>query len=150
MQVAGIRRVGTQVEMIEVSGPRPLASDEVLVEGTWAPRLIAQAGLLARKPDHVTWEAAAAFPVPALTAEQAVGDALAVRWPGRSAATPPGPSSSRHDQPGFGLPARSACAKRSSPANTPACCLVSSPQQRPAARSFPPTSGSPTSAGGYG
>jgi NADPH:quinone reductase-like Zn-dependent oxidoreductase len=48
-------------------------------QGTWAPQLIAPAGLLARKPDHATWEAAAAFPVPALTAEQAVGDALAVR-----------------------------------------------------------------------
>jgi NADPH:quinone reductase-like Zn-dependent oxidoreductase len=141
MQVAGIRGVGARVEMIEVGGPRPLASDEVLVEvkaagvgnwddfvrsggwdsgarapmalgaeaagtvlaagrdvrdwvqgdavmthplplrdqGTWAPWLIAPAGLLARKPDHATWETAAAFPVPALIAEQAVGDALAVR-----------------------------------------------------------------------
>jgi NADPH:quinone reductase-like Zn-dependent oxidoreductase len=141
MQVAGIRGVGARVEMIEVGGPRPLASDEVLVEvkaagvgnrdefvrsggwdsgarapmalgveaagtvlaagravrdwvqgdavmthplplrdqGTWAPWLIAPAGLLARKPDHATWETAAAFPVPALTAEQAVGDALGVR-----------------------------------------------------------------------
>ena len=132
MQVAGIRRVGTLVEMIEVGEPRPLADDEVLVEvraagvgnwdefvrtggwdvgttppmalgvevagtvlavgpavtdwvpsnavmahpvplrdqGTWAPRLIAPAGLLARKPHDASWEAAAAFPVPALTAEQ--------------------------------------------------------------------------------
>jgi NADPH:quinone reductase-like Zn-dependent oxidoreductase len=112
MQVAGIRRLGAQVEMIEVGEPRPLAGDEVLLEvraagvanwdefvrtdgwdvgarppmalgvaaagtvlaagqavggwapcdavmthpvplrdqGTWAPRLIAPAGLLARKP----------------------------------------------------------------------------------------------------
>ena len=112
MQVAGIRRVGARVEMIEVGEPRPLAGDEVLLEvraagvanwdefvrtggwdvgarppmalgveaagtvlaagravgdwapgdavmthpvplrdqGTWAPRLIAPAGLLARKP----------------------------------------------------------------------------------------------------
>jgi NADPH:quinone reductase-like Zn-dependent oxidoreductase len=42
-------------------------------QGTWAPRLIAPAGLLARKPDHVTWEAAATFPVPALTASQVLG-----------------------------------------------------------------------------
>ena len=132
MQVAGIRRVGAPVEMIEVGEPRPLARDEVLVEveaagvgnwdefvrtggwdvgasppmalgveaagtvlaagqavgdwapgdavmthpvplrdqGTWAPRLIAPAGLLARKPASASWEAAAAFPVPALTAEQ--------------------------------------------------------------------------------
>ena len=48
-------------------------------QGTWAPRLIAPAGLLARKPPGASWEAAAAFPVPALTAEQVLGDALGVR-----------------------------------------------------------------------
>jgi NADPH:quinone reductase-like Zn-dependent oxidoreductase len=48
-------------------------------QGTWAPRLIAPAGLLARKPPGASWEAAAAFPVPALTAEQVIGDALEVR-----------------------------------------------------------------------
>jgi NADPH:quinone reductase-like Zn-dependent oxidoreductase len=32
MQVAGIRRVGDRVEIIEVSGLRPLAGDEVLLE----------------------------------------------------------------------------------------------------------------------
>ena len=47
-------------------------------QGTWAPRLIAPAGLLARKPNQVTWQAAAAFPVPALTASQVLGDALNV------------------------------------------------------------------------
>ena len=135
MQVAGIRRRGAQVEMIEVGEPRPLAGDEVLLEvraagvanwdefvrtggwdvgarppmalgvaaagtvlaagpaaggwapgdavmthpvplrsqGTWAPRLIAPAGLLACKPPSASWEAAAAFPVPALTAEQVLG-----------------------------------------------------------------------------
>ena len=138
MRVAGIRRLGGRVEMLEVGEPRPLAGDEVLLEvkaagvanwdefvrtggwdvgarppmalgveaagtvlvagqtvsdwapgdavmthpvplpdqGTWAPRLIARAGLLARKPDQVTWQAAAAFPVPALTARQVLGDAL--------------------------------------------------------------------------
>jgi NADPH:quinone reductase-like Zn-dependent oxidoreductase len=135
MQVAGIRRLGARVEMLEVAEPRPLAGDEVLLEvkaagvanwdefvrtggwdvgarppmalgveaagavlaagqavsdwapgdavmthpvplpdqGAWAPRLIAPAGLLARKPDQVTWQAAAAFPVPALTAGQVLG-----------------------------------------------------------------------------
>jgi NADPH:quinone reductase-like Zn-dependent oxidoreductase len=135
MQVAGIRRLGAPVEMIEVGEPRPLAGDEVLLEvraagvanwdefvrtggwdvgarppmalgvaavgtvlaagqaaggwapgdavmthpvplrdqGTWAPRLIAPAGLLARKPPGASWEAAAAFPVPALTAGQVLG-----------------------------------------------------------------------------
>jgi NADPH:quinone reductase-like Zn-dependent oxidoreductase len=140
MQVAGIREVGARVELIDVSEPRSLAPDEVLVEvvtagvgnwdefvrtggwdvggvppialgvaaagrvlavgdagsewslgdevmthplplrdqGTWAPRLIAPAALLAEKPASVTWEAAAAFPVPALTAEQVLGEALDV------------------------------------------------------------------------
>ena len=32
MQVAGIRRLGGRVEMLEVGEPRPLAGDEVLVE----------------------------------------------------------------------------------------------------------------------
>ena len=32
MQVAGIRRLGAQVEIIEVGEPRPLAGDEVLLE----------------------------------------------------------------------------------------------------------------------
>jgi NADPH:quinone reductase-like Zn-dependent oxidoreductase len=141
MRVAGIRRVGAPVEMIEVDEPRPLASDEVLVEvraagvanwdefvrtggwdvgarppmalgvqaagtvlavgqaagdwapgdavmthpvplrgqGTWAPRLIAPAGLLARKPPAASWEATAAFPVPALTAGQVLGEALNIQ-----------------------------------------------------------------------
>jgi NADPH:quinone reductase-like Zn-dependent oxidoreductase len=141
MQVAGIRRAGAPVEMIEAPEPRPLAGDEVLLEvraagvavwdeivrtggwdvgakppmalgveaagtvlavgqavgdwapgdevmthpvplrdhGAWAPRLIAPAGLLARKPPSVSWEAAAAFPVPALTAEQVLGDALNIQ-----------------------------------------------------------------------
>jgi NADPH:quinone reductase-like Zn-dependent oxidoreductase len=48
-------------------------------QGTWAPRLIAPAGLLAWKPPGASWEAAAAFPVPALTAGQVVSTALNVR-----------------------------------------------------------------------
>ncbi len=141
MQVAGIRRFGGPVELIEVAEPRPLADDEVLLDvaaagvanwdefvrtgdwdvgtsppmalgvaaagtvlaagravrdwvpgdavmthpvplreqGTWAPRLIAPAGLVARKPDGASWAAAAAFPVPALTAGQVIDEALNVR-----------------------------------------------------------------------
>jgi len=45
-------------------------------QGTWAPQLIAPAGLMARKPPNVSWAAAAAFPVPALTALQVLVDAL--------------------------------------------------------------------------
>ena len=43
---------------------------------TWAPYLVAPAGLLAKKPDAVAWEEAAAFPIPALTAEQVLSEAL--------------------------------------------------------------------------
>jgi NADPH:quinone reductase-like Zn-dependent oxidoreductase len=59
--------------------------DEVLThplplrdQGTWGPSLIAPAALLARKPDAVAWEAAAVFPVPALTATQVIDETLDV------------------------------------------------------------------------
>lgn len=140
MRVAGIRRAGGDVEMIDVPEPRSLADDEVLIEvratgvapwdeivrtggwdvgcrppmalgveaagvvtavgstvtdwargdevmthplplrdqGTWAPRLIAQAALIAPKPAGVSWEVAAVFPVPSLTAEQVLGESLDV------------------------------------------------------------------------
>lgn len=68
----------------EVAGFQP--GDEVLChplqlrhQGTWAPWLIAPALLLARKPALVSWETAAAFPVPALTAEQVLTEALKLR-----------------------------------------------------------------------
>src|SRR5262249_23487376 len=48
-------------------------------QGTWAPCLIAPAGLLARKPPSVSWEAAAALPVPALPADQVLAAALNIR-----------------------------------------------------------------------
>jgi NADPH:quinone reductase-like Zn-dependent oxidoreductase len=47
-------------------------------QGTWAPYLIAPAALVARKPAGVGWEAAGAFPVPALTAEQVIVDTLSI------------------------------------------------------------------------
>jgi NADPH:quinone reductase-like Zn-dependent oxidoreductase len=55
--------------------------DEVLThpvplrhQGAWAERLVAPAALVARKPSAVPWEVAAAFPVPALTAHQALAE----------------------------------------------------------------------------
>jgi NADPH:quinone reductase-like Zn-dependent oxidoreductase len=140
MQAAGIDSFGGPVETIDLSDPRPLADDEVLIEvraagvgnweeyvrtgdwdvgrappmalgvegggviaatgdrvedwqpgdevlthplplrdqGTWAPSLIASSAVLARKPDAVSWEAAAAFPVPALTAAQVIDETLVV------------------------------------------------------------------------
>lgn len=47
-------------------------------QGTWAPLLIAPVGSLAHKPPEISWDTAAIFPVPALTAEQVVGEALAL------------------------------------------------------------------------
>ena len=56
--------------------------DEVLThplplrhQGTWAELLVAPAALVARKPAAVPWGTAAAFPVPALTADQALSEA---------------------------------------------------------------------------
>jgi NADPH:quinone reductase-like Zn-dependent oxidoreductase len=61
--------VGTAV----LTHPLPL-----LDQGCWAQRLVAPALGLAEKPDTASWAEAGAFPVPALTAEQVVSEALAV------------------------------------------------------------------------
>lgn len=53
--------------------PLPLAD-----QGAWAPRLIARAELLARKPAGVSWVTAGAFAVPALTAVQVIDEALRI------------------------------------------------------------------------
>jgi NADPH:quinone reductase-like Zn-dependent oxidoreductase len=44
-------------------------------QGTWAEWLVAPAAVVAPKPAGVAWEEAAAFPVPALTADQALAEA---------------------------------------------------------------------------
>ena len=80
VEAAGvIKAVGTD--------PGPFAVDDEVMchpvplrgQGTWAPFLIAPVGSLAHKPAEISWETAAIFPVPALTAEQVIGEALAVR-----------------------------------------------------------------------
>jgi NADPH:quinone reductase-like Zn-dependent oxidoreductase len=48
-------------------------------QGCWAERLVAPAGLVAEKPESVSWGEAGAFAVPALTADQVVSEALDVR-----------------------------------------------------------------------
>src|SRR5690242_8392596 len=48
-------------------------------QGCWAARLVAPASLVAEKPANVSWAEAAAFPVPALTAEQVLSEALDVQ-----------------------------------------------------------------------
>src|SRR5919106_3919763 len=45
-------------------------------QGCWAERLVAPAHLVAEKPRDASWAEAAAFPVPALTAEQVLTEAL--------------------------------------------------------------------------
>jgi len=80
VEAAGvITAVGDSVEDLGLgdevlSHPLPLRD-----QGTWAPLLIASATALGRKPATLSWEAAAAFPVPALTATQVIDGALAVR-----------------------------------------------------------------------
>src|SRR5262249_10261670 len=58
--------------------------DEVLThpvplreQGAWAELLVAPAAMVAAKPSAVSWEEAAVFPVPALTADQALDHAAA-------------------------------------------------------------------------
>ncbi len=46
--------------------------------GTWAERLLAPAASVALRPPEVSWEASAAFPIPALTAAQALDEALGI------------------------------------------------------------------------
>src|SRR3954452_17891097 len=48
-------------------------------QGCWADRLVAPAHLVAEKPRTASWGEAAAFPVPALTAEQGVSEVLDVQ-----------------------------------------------------------------------
>ncbi|WP_433559228.1 NADP-dependent oxidoreductase [Pseudonocardia xinjiangensis] len=77
VEVAGrVIAVGSRVTGIrqgdEVLG-HPLQLRE---QGCWAERVVVDAALVVRKPLGVSWEVAAAFPVPALTAEQALADSL--------------------------------------------------------------------------
>src|SRR5919199_1802483 len=46
--------------------------------GTWAERVLAPAAAVAPRPSAASWEACGAFPIPALTAAQALDEALGV------------------------------------------------------------------------
>ena len=46
--------------------------------GTWAARLLAPAASVAPRPAEASWEACGAFPIPALTAAQALDEALGI------------------------------------------------------------------------
>jgi NADPH:quinone reductase-like Zn-dependent oxidoreductase len=73
IKAVGDRSGGFNVGDEVLCHPVPLRA-----QGTWAPLLIAPVGSLARKPQAISWGTAAIFPVPALTAEQVVGEALAL------------------------------------------------------------------------
>jgi NADPH:quinone reductase-like Zn-dependent oxidoreductase len=66
--VAGIRE-GDEV----ITHPLPLRR-----HGTWTRRVLAPAATVAPRPPDVSWEACGAFPIPALTAAQALDEALGV------------------------------------------------------------------------
>ena len=55
----------------------------LLEEGCWSELLLARGDVLAAKPSAVSWEDAAAFPVPALTADQALAAAIGDSHAGR-------------------------------------------------------------------
>jgi NADPH:quinone reductase-like Zn-dependent oxidoreductase len=78
----GVEVAGTVIAVgSRVTGLRQ--GDEVLghplqlrEQGCWAERVVVDAALVVRKPLGVSWEVAAAFPVPALTAQQVLADSL--------------------------------------------------------------------------
>lgn len=74
IKAVGSRRIGFSVDDEVLCHPVPLRN-----QGAWAPLLIAPAGWLAHKPPEIPWDTAAIFPVPALTAEQVVAEALALQ-----------------------------------------------------------------------
>src|SRR5437870_13353577 len=46
--------------------------------GTWAERVLAPAAAVAARPPEASWEACGAFPIPALTAAQALDETLGI------------------------------------------------------------------------
>jgi NADPH:quinone reductase-like Zn-dependent oxidoreductase len=80
VEAAGlVAAVGAQVNGIG-AGDRVTAHSLPLREqGAWAERYIAAAGHVAVVPPGMPFDAAAALPVPALTADQVIADALGVR-----------------------------------------------------------------------
>src|SRR6266480_584521 len=103
MRAAGITALGEPVEIFEVDELATPAAGEVLIDvvgsgvaelregdevmthplplrrhGTWAGRVLAPAATVAARPPEASWEAGGAFPIPALTAAQALDEALGI------------------------------------------------------------------------
>jgi NADPH:quinone reductase-like Zn-dependent oxidoreductase len=80
VEAAGlVAAVGDQVVGVQAGDRVTAHSVPLRGEGAWATRHVAAAGHVAVLPPAVPFDAGAALPVPALTADQAIGDALAVR-----------------------------------------------------------------------
>src|SRR5205085_86176 len=58
--------------------------------GTWAGRVLAPAATVAARPPEASWEAGGAFPIPALTAAQALDEALGIESGGWVVVNGPG------------------------------------------------------------
>lgn len=80
VEAAGlVAATGAAVDVVALGDPVTAHSVPVRDQGAWAQAWVAAAGHVARIPPGVSFEAAAAFPVPALTADQALTDALRIR-----------------------------------------------------------------------
>jgi NADPH:quinone reductase-like Zn-dependent oxidoreductase len=80
VEAAGIvAAVGDRVDGVRVGDRVTAHSLPLREQGAWAEQYIAAAEHVAAVPPDVPFDAAAALPVPALTADQAIGDALGVR-----------------------------------------------------------------------
>ena len=80
VEVAGlVAAVGDQVAEVKPGDRVTAHSAPLRVQGTWAEQHVAAAGHVAVLPPGVPFDAAAALPVPALTADQVITGALAVQ-----------------------------------------------------------------------
>jgi len=80
VEAAGlVAALGDQVAGVKVGDRVTAHSLPLRAQGAWAEQHVAAAGHAAVLPPGVSFDAAAALPVPALTADQTIGDALGVR-----------------------------------------------------------------------
>ena len=80
VEAAGlVAAVGDQVAGVKAGDRVTAHSVPLRAQGAWAGQHVAAAGHVAVLPPGVSFDAVAALPVPALTADQAIGDALGVR-----------------------------------------------------------------------
>jgi NADPH:quinone reductase-like Zn-dependent oxidoreductase len=79
MRAAGIETFGGEVQMLELAAPQSLAPDEVVIAVRAAGVHLGGARNRpgrTRRARAVPWEIVAAFPAPALTADQALGEVV--------------------------------------------------------------------------